>query len=269
MYLDTNDEFKVTPPLEIETSIEEIPRETEVQPEPETAPEIAQASSAIKPQSQKDLDAQSLYVEQIRERNYRELRQLQEQKDRELEYLRREMEQLRQSKSNKEEDIGASKDSFAEVGTVEKIVSRALQQQEERYKQQLSAQKAQENERMLNLQYKDLYQVLSPENLRSLESQEPEIAATIAANTDTYSAKVAAYKWIKKLGISEDTENSRRVAERLAQNATRPKSPSTIAPRQSSAALTQATSQPGFADTITEDMASRYRKEMEEAISRL
>jgi hypothetical protein len=268
MYIDPNDEFKVTPPTE-EVVVEEQPRETESQPQTEETPEIAQASPGKPSQAQKDLDAQSLYIEQTRERNYRELRQLQEQKDRELEYLRREMEQLRQAKIHKEEEIGAPKDAFAEVGTVEKIVSKALQQQEERYKQQLSAQRAQENERMLNLQYKDLYQVLSPENLRSLEAQEPEIAATIAANSDTYSAKVAAYKWIKKLGIAEESENSRRVAERLNQNATRPKSPSTISPRQTSPGLSQNPAQPGFADTITDDMATRYRKEMEDAISRL
>jgi hypothetical protein len=261
MYIDPNDEFKVSPPTE-ETVVEE-PRETDTQPSPEEAPEVAQAAAV---QSKED---KQRYTEELQERNFLVLRQLQEQKDRELEYLRREMEQLRQTKSHKEEEIGSPKDAFAEVGTVEKIVSRALQQQEERYKQQLAAQRAQENERMLNLQYKDLYQVLSPENLRSLEAQEPEIAATIAANSDTYSAKVAAYKWIKKLGIAEESENSRRVAERLNQNATRPKSPSTISPRQTSPGLSQNPAQPGFADTITDDMATRYRKEMEDAISRL
>lgn len=275
MYDDTDTQMQVL--------YDEIPQ-TPIQPDPVEAPPVAQAEQA-QPEEQKIVQStgetvqqrQKRYTEEMQERNFLELRRLQEQKDRELEYMRREIEQLRnaQNKPQKEE-LDIAKDAFAEVHHVEKIVETRLREQEERYnkqleaqRKQLEAQRQQEAERTLNLQYKDMYQVLTPENLRRLEMEEPEIAYSIASNPDTYSAKVAAYKQIKKLGISEDTYNAQRVQERLTQNAQRPKSPAALAPRQGSQALSAAPSTTGFAETITDDMAARYRKEMEDAIARM
>jgi len=197
-----------------------------------------------------------------------------EQNARELDLIRRENEQLRtmalSQQQPKKDDIGIAPDAFVERNHVERIVEARLREQEERYRKEIEVRRNQEAERSLNAQYKDLYSVLSPENLRRLEQEEPEIAASIAANPDVYSAKVAAYKQIKKLGIEEENYNERRVSERLAQNTQRPKSPANLAPRQGSQALTNATSRmPGYEDSITEDMAARYRKEMEEAIARM
>ncbi len=260
-----------------ETIYEDIPQ-TPVQPEPEQAPEVAQAApvEGVEPEVRKPTNTEQerrKFTEEQQQRNFAELRRQQELKDRELDLMRREIEQLRQNAYRPaqapKDDLGIAKDAFAEVQHVERIVEARLKEQEERYRKQLEAQRQQEAERALNLQYKDLYQVLTQDNLRRLEIEEPEIAASIAANPDTYSAKVAAYKQIKKLGIVEDNYNNLRVQERLTQNAQRPKAPQALAPRQGSQALAAAPVAPGFAETITDDMAARYRKEMEDAISRM
>lgn len=266
MYEDTNNEMQVV--------YDEIPQ-TPIQPDPVEAPEVAQAAPEVQPapvQSETSQQQQKRYTEEQQARNFAELRRIQDQKDRELELMRREIDQLRQSAykpQGSKDDLGIAKDAFAEVQHVEKIVQSALREQEERYKRQLDAERQQQAERSLNIQYKDLYQVLSAENLRRLEAEEPEIAASIAANPDTYSAKVAAYKQIKKLGIAEENYNAQRVQQRLAENQQRPKNPNASAPRQGSPALAAAAPISGFADTITDDMAARYRKEMEEAIARM
>ncbi len=250
-----------------ETIYEDIPQ-TPIQPESEEAPPVAEAKAPEPTQAIQEQERRRKYTEEY---NFAELRRLQEQKDRELELMRREIDQLRQQsyKPQPKDDLGVAKDAFAEVQHVERIVESRLKEQEDRYRRQLEQERQLQAERALTLQYKDLYQVLSPENLRRLEQEEPELAASIAANPDTYSAKIAAYKQIKKLGISEENYNAQRVNERLAQNLQRPKNPAALAPRQGSQALAAAPTTSGFAETITDDMASRYRKEMEDAISRM
>lgn len=274
--LDTENEF-----ANLGTVSDEPIDQEAVQPDPVEAPEVAQAAPVSDenarrlsvPQSTSSSDAsrdnQRRYTQEQQERNFAELRRLQDQKNRELELMRREIDQLRQSQYKPQPKDELPKDSLTEVHHVEKIVEARLREQEERYQRQLESDRAIHAERSLNAQYKDLYQVLSPENLRRLEQEEPELAASIASNPDTYSAKVAAYKQIKKLGITEDNYNSARMNERLAQNLQRPKNPAALAPRQGSQALQAAPPASGFADTITDDMAARHRKEMEEAISRM
>lgn len=258
-----------------ETLYEDIPQ-TPLQPAPEEAPEVAEAASHQPNQKQEqpiapvDTAAQERrrYTEEQQARNFAELRRLQEQKDRELELMRREIDQLRQAqyKPQPKDEFGLPKDALAEVQQVEKIVEARLRERDEQYRKQLESERQISAERALNAQYKDLYQVLSPENLRRLEQEEPEISASIAANPDIYSAKIAAYKQIKKLGITEENYNQQRVNQRLAENIQRPKNPAALAPRQGSQALAAAPTNTGFAESISEDMAARYRKEMEDAI---
>lgn len=261
-----------------ETAYDEIPQ-TRIQPDTVEAPEVAEATdnnntgttSQLQATNSSDStrDSQRRYTEEQQARNFAELRRMQDQKDRELELMRREIDQLRQNSYKPQVKDELPKDALAEVHQVEKIVELRLREQQERYDRQLQQERQVHAERSLNAQYKDLYQVLSPENLRRLEQEEPELAASIASNPDTYSAKIAAYKQIKKLGITEDNYNSVRMNERLAQNLQRPKNPAALAPRQGSQALQSAPVTSGFADTITDTDAARHRREMEEAISRM
>ena len=256
---------------------EEISQEPLIQPENEERPPLAEAGENPIPTRRSEpapvqQPVRAGYTAEQQDRNFAELRRMHEQNARELELIRRENDQLRQMATQKpvKDDIGIASDAFVERAHVEKIVENRLREQEERYIKQLQAQRRQEEERTLTIQYKDLYSVLTPENLRRFEQEEPELAASIASNPDTYSAKIAAYKQIKKLGIVEENYNEQRVTERLAQNALRPKSPAALAPKQGSQSLAAVTAKhPGYEDSISEDMAARYRKEMEEAISRM
>lgn len=271
--VDPNDEFKVQAPQEEDVSVSESPEVEQPPYDGVAEPEDTTAQAAPSPSSAPSAaEQQRRFTEEQQKRNFQALRQQQEQYARELDLIRRENEELRRNLSRPEpkDDLGLSKDAIAEIGHVEKIVSKALAEQEARYQRELAQQRHRENERLFATNYKDYKTVLSEENLLQLQEQEPEIAATIAANPDNYSAKVAAYKWIKKLGIVEESDNSRRVQERLAQNAQRPRAPQTVTAKQGSPSLGAiASAQPGFAETITDDLAAKYRREMEEAISRL
>lgn len=269
MEMTMNEENNIQPMQVVYDEIDQTP----IQPDPVEAPEVAQAAPVVEEAKVETVQQQQKrYTEEQQERNFAELRRQQQQKDYELELMRKEIDLLRQAQTNKPQannEIGLAKDAFAEVQHVEKIVQTALREQEERYRKQLESERQAQAERALNIQYKDLYQVLTNENLRRLEAEEPELAASIAANPDTYSAKVTAYKQIKKLGIAEENYNAMRVSQRLAENAQRPKNPNASAPRQGSPALAAAAPVSGYADTITEDIAARHRKEMEDAIARM
>jgi len=273
--IDSNEEFRVIPPKDLQDPVADQPEQDDVG-QPQVADqdqEVAQASANVTVAATQQLEQQRRYTEEQQQRNFLALRQQQEQHAREFDLMRRENEELRRNMQRQEapkDELGVAKDAYAEIGHVENIESRALAAQEERYRQAMEKQRAIDSERLFAKTYTDWKEVLSTENLRKLEEQEPEIAATIASNTDNYSAKVAAYKMIQKLGLVEENYNAKRVNERLAQNATRPKAPQTVSSRQGSPALgALASAQPGFAETISDDVAAFHRKQMEEAISRL
>ena len=55
----------------------------------------------------------------------------------------------------------------------------------------------------LNLKFQDFNQVVTKENIELLKETEPELAMSLAQNTDQYSQGIAAYKLLKRLGIGE------------------------------------------------------------------
>jgi hypothetical protein len=229
------------------------------QPDPVEAPIAAEALK----QDQVEKQAYKRASEDIQHRNFAELRRQQQERDQELYYMRKQLEELKQQKVKPE--FEADDDAFIEKKQVKRLIDDRLREQEQRYQQQLDSYKRQESERLATMQYKDLYSVLSEENLARLQETEPELSAGIASIPDVSAAKIAAYKLIKKLGIDNDNYNARRVDERLSQNAQRPKSPATIGPRQGSANLAAAANTK-YAETLSEDVMERHRREMDEAI---
>lgn len=56
----------------------------------------------------------------------------------------------------------------------------------------------------LNQKFNDFAQVVTRENIELLKETEPELAMSLAQNTDQYSQGIAAYKLMKRLGIGEE-----------------------------------------------------------------
>ena len=56
----------------------------------------------------------------------------------------------------------------------------------------------------LAMKFNDFSQVVTRENIELLKETEPELAMSLAQNTDQYSQGVAAYKLLKRLGIGEE-----------------------------------------------------------------
>lgn len=56
----------------------------------------------------------------------------------------------------------------------------------------------------LSMKFNDFSQVVTRENIELLKETEPELAMSLAQNTDQYSQGIAAYKLLKRLGIGEE-----------------------------------------------------------------
>lgn len=70
----------------------------------------------------------------------------------------------------------------------------------------------------LNQKFNDFAQVVTRENIELLKETEPELAMSLAQNTDQYSQGIAAYKLMKRLGIGEEVvkDNSKEKQKAIA-----------------------------------------------------
>ena len=66
----------------------------------------------------------------------------------------------------------------------------------------------------LNLKFQDFNQVVTRENIELLKETEPELARSLAHNSDLYEQGIAAYKLLKRLGIGEQEVAKEPVREK-------------------------------------------------------
>lgn len=164
-------------------------------------------------------------VDDRQDRNWRELRRAKDELERKAkmqeELLGRLLAQQQvhqQPASLPEEDIISqlSQQEYVEGAKVAK----ALQKQEEKWNQRVKQieEKYEQNNRNslfndLKARYPDFSDLVNPETLAILETEEPELAQTIADNKDPYKVAVQSYKYIKALGIADKVPGTRRVKE--------------------------------------------------------
>lgn len=118
-------------------------------------------------------------------------------------------------------------------------------------------------EARLRANYPDIFRVVTKENMEALAEVEPEFVDSILSSQNVYSQHVAAYKLIKQRGIgSMDPHFEDK--ERAQKNLLKPKSASTVSPRQGESPLSEVDR---FSKGMTPELQSQLLKEMEEAIS--
>lgn len=134
-------------------------------------------------------------------------------------------------------------------------------------KQQEDIIKAQEQSNKIYLESKlrsempDLDKVISQDNIETLRTLYPEIAQTIASDSNTYTQGKSAYQMIKSLGIYKEDkyQDDRRRAQ---ENANKPRPLSSVSPQQGESPLSHANS---FANGLTDDLKKSLYKEMMDA----
>jgi len=186
-------------------------------------------------QSQESVDNEAQKRDEIKDRDFRAMRQRQKEMEWEIkqkdEMLNRFM-QTQQSKA--QETIAEPEDAdedFVPAGRVKGIARKAVQPLEKKI-QELESKLAQQDQQKLiqNLrsQYSDFDDVVNVDTLEILEKQEPELAATIASFADPYKMGLHSYKYIKALGLLDkvpDARHKKEVVQKLERNAKAVQSP--------------------------------------------
>lgn len=181
------------------------------------------------------IDIEAQRREEIKDRDFRALRQRQKelewenkQKDELLQrLLQQQQPQMPQPIAEPEE----ADEDFVPAGKVKGIARKAvepLMQEIQELKSRLAQQEQQKLIQNLRTQYSDFDDVVNVDTLEILEKQEPELAATIASFKDPYKMGLHSYKYIKALGLLEkvpDARHKKEVIQKLERNAKTVQSP--------------------------------------------
>jgi len=117
-------------------------------------------------------------------------------------------------------------------------------------------------EERLSSKFNDFNQVVTRENIELLKETEPELAMSLAQNTDQYSQGVAAYKLLKRLGIGVEEVAKEPVKEKQKALANSQKPLSVNAVTKSSAIGNAHM----FENGLTDELKKSLREEMAKAI---
>lgn len=225
----------------------------------EQSPEaVAQATEAESVQQERQDSTQAASRKGSAEYNWAEARRAMDQRDRQIKELEQKVSQLQVPKTpDPSEDLDRlSETDLAEVGTVKKLIRREA----EKVAQELFKQKeAATVDERLGLKFSDYRDIVSTENIEYLKQNEPELALSLIAMKDEpYSQGVAAYKMIKKLGITPNAAPSRE-REKASQNSQKPLSVNAVG---KSSAIGNAHM---FENGLTPELKAQLLKEMKEA----
>jgi hypothetical protein len=181
---------------------EEKPLETEVNT---SNPEISTSNVETTPEKQPNTPT----VEQT---NWREVRAQQEASRREVEELRRMIAQQNQPQVPVQKEVDISDDDIPDGRHINQV------------KAQVKELKAELQATRVRAEYPDYAQVVTQKAIERLIAEEPEFAASIESNKNTYSQAVATYKAIKKFGLNETVDIEKAMFDK---NVTKPR-PTTV-----------------------------------------
>ena len=155
------------------------------------------------------------------EKNFAALRREKERVEKENREYKQRM--LEYEASIKKQALQRDPSDLAELRDLDELRQAAAREREE-YRRELA-------EIRLRTQYSDIDKVLSAENIAKFKESDPDLAQLIAEMPDDNKKAIAAYKYIKKLGICQE-DNFTREKEAIASNAQKPRS-SSAASKQS------------------------------------
>lgn len=204
------------------------------------------------------------------EENFRSLREAREKAERERDELMKyvlEMKRAEQPVPKKvedrieeiEEDFDFSVDDDA---LIEGKQAKRLAAELKKMKQQMKAFQSQTSESAtearIKAQFPDFDAVVNNATVQQLNSEYPEIAATLRDTKDLYSKATAAYKIMKKFGIYRDTTYDKD-KEIALKNTAKPRTVTSLNPQQGDSPLSKANA---FANGLNKDLQAQLLKEM-------
>lgn len=233
-------------------------------PQQEQAPEQTEevAETTPEPAPQPAPKVRQLNDDEIRDENFKHLRESKRELERKYEELARRVESLSNPKPAVPQnyDIG---DEDVAMGSHVKRVKEEL----DAVRKELEAEKQERTkvlaETRLRAKYPDVYDVVNEENFRTLMEKEPEEAQTILSDPNPYTQHVSAYKAIKRYSIGVP-ETYLQDKARAQANMAKPKSAATISPKQNESPLGMVENYYG---PMSSEEKARLRKETEDAIN--
>jgi hypothetical protein len=198
-----------------------------------------------------------------------------EDQDRNWKETRRKMQELERKAKEQEELIAqlkmppkaAQEDELDKLGDEDIVTKGQARKLAAKMAEEIASRVIKERENAtvedrLSSKFNDFNQVVTRENIELLKETEPELAMSLAQNTDQYSQGVAAYKLLKRLGIGVEEMAKEPVKEKQKAIANSQKPLSVNAVTKSSAIGNAHM----FENGLTEELKKSLRDEMARAI---
>jgi len=195
--------------------------------------------------------------------------------DRNWKEARRKMQELEQKSREQEEVIKKlsapkpEEDELAKLGDEDIITYGQHKKATVKLAKEVAAQAVKDYvastvDERLQLKYDDFAQVVSPENIEFLKQNEPELAESLSYYPDPFKQGIAAYKLLKKLGITEGevVAPQSKEKQKAAMNSQKPVSVNAVT---KSSAIGNAHM---FENGLTPELKASLRKEMADAAKR-
>ncbi len=221
---------------------------------------VDDAQPEASPEAQ--LPVEEASKETSQDHNWREVRQLLRETNQTVGELKNrndaleERERQRANPPVHDEELDLADDDISTVGITKKL----LKKQQDKFDevvQQMKQREALSVEDRLRSKFNDYDSVVNKENLESLFVTAPELVKMLKANKDEpYEQALAAYKLLKKFGVSSDD------SAQLKENQTKPRSVNSVG---QTSALSQANA---FSRGLTPDLRKQLFQEMKEAAKR-
>lgn len=247
--------------------------ETQTQPAPETAPEVAEAVAPIEyeqpAQTKPRKDWTVLSAE--KDASIRAMRELKERAEWERDQTLKLLKETRefgnsygyknqpQVQQEPEDEINDS--DVVQAKHVKKILSPVLQELKA-VKDELNTYRSQTristDELRLKASYPDFDKVVTMDNVKQFASAYPELAKSIDAGTDVFAKGSSVYTLIKQFGIGQD-QPLHNQQELIQKNLAKPRPISSVAPQTGASPLTRANP---FANGMTKELEDALRNEM-------
>jgi len=228
----------------------------------EVEPEVQLSSSDSTPEPEH-------VPEKPQAKNFKELKQQMMQMARERDAMARQLEEEKRFRdtpatfiatSTTEPDLHFKEDEYIEAKHANQLAKeiKDLKNQLKSFQEHSTTSIA---ESRLRAEFPDYDRVFTPENCSALAMLDPDLAATINNDPDTYRKVKLAIKSIKAMGI--DTEDT-FVAEKshIQKNAIKPKSSVSISAQASASPLSRANA---FENGLTKDLQKQLYQEMMQA----
>jgi len=220
--------------------------------------EVAQpAESDVVPQDAPETPAQEK-KRNTAEYNWAEARRKMQDLEQQNRQMQEQMSRLKpEAPVQDEDDLGIGDTDLAE-GKHLKSLSKEIKQ----LRSLLKEQQVSTVDSKLQLKFPDFGQVVTAENIETLKQNEPELADSLRHLPDPYTKGVAAYKLLKKLGISQESAPSSPERDKARANTQKPISVNAVT-KQSAIGNVHL-----FENGLTKELKASLWKEMQEMSKR-